>query len=299
MGNDRSLEGRVALVTGAGRGLGRAYAYALADRGAKVVVNNRSAAAGDEVVAEIGRRGAEATGAHGDLEDPATARAIVDTAIATYGKLDILINNAGGIDAPLAPFAEMTAADRDACLRQNFTSTWDVTAAAWPHLLDQGYGRVILTASPMSVYGGPGFAHYSAAKSALIGLCRVLVVEAGDKDVKVNVINPVANTRKEPQEGAWNAWFEEAFSVDYVADGVAWLVDERCTATGEIFTLGAARMAQVSITEQRGLIQEIPSFAPEAIGEQFDTVFDGGAPVQFRTITEYLGFYSQLYGAPA
>jgi NAD(P)-dependent dehydrogenase (short-subunit alcohol dehydrogenase family) len=292
------LEGRVVLVTGAGRGLGRAYAYALADRGARVAVNNRSAELGAEVVEEIARRGGEAVAVPADLEAAGAAQEIVDATIEAFGKLDILINNAGGSEVPAAPFAEITPADRDASLRNNFTTAWDVTAAAWPKLLDQGYGRVILTASPMSLYGLTGFAPYSAAKSALIGLCRVLAVEGAERGVTVNVLNPLANTRREPGEGAWAEWFESSFLPDHVAAGVAYLVDERNTATGEIFTIGGARIARVSIIESRGLVQEVDTFAPEAVEDRFDTVLDGGQPVQFRTIPEMLGYYGQLYGAP-
>jgi NAD(P)-dependent dehydrogenase (short-subunit alcohol dehydrogenase family) len=293
-----SLDGRVALVTGGGRGLGRAFAYTLAALGAQVAVNNRSTDRATAVVEELSRRGGRAVACPGDLESPGVAQGVVDAAIEAFGRLDILVNNAGGFELPQTSFAGTDPQQRDAIMRQNFTTAWDVTAAAWPHLVSAGYGRIVLFGSPIAIYGAPGFAHYAAAKGAVIGLARTLALEGAAHGITVNVINPLANTRMTPGEDDWSRWYESSFTVDHVAAVLAWLVDERFTATGQIFSVGGSRVARVYISETSGYVDEAPLTSAAAVAEHFDAVVDDGRPVEFSSLGEFLGYMGELYGAP-
>jgi NAD(P)-dependent dehydrogenase (short-subunit alcohol dehydrogenase family) len=298
MATNPPLQNRVALVTGAGRGLGRAFAYTLAEHGARVAVNGRSPDPTAAVVEEIQRRGGEAFAVPGDLTASGAPKQIVDEAFEHFGRLDIVVNNAGGAEVPLTPFVETEPAVRDALMRQNFTTAWDVSAAAWPHMVQAKYGRFVFFSSPITFYGAPGFAHYAAAKGAVVGLTRTMAVEGAEHNITVNAVNPLANTRLTPREDEWSQWFESTFLVDHVASAVAWLVDERCTASGEIFSIGGSRVGRQYISETPGYEAGAPLGSSEPIAERFDTVFDGGEPFQFSALSQFLGYLSERYGAP-
>jgi NAD(P)-dependent dehydrogenase (short-subunit alcohol dehydrogenase family) len=287
-----SLEGRVALVTGAGRGLGRAYALSLARHGAVVAVNGRSDESVSAVVDEIVRAGGRAVGCAGDLERPGVPDEVVGTAIDEFGRLDIIVNNAGGAEVPFTPFATTAKSHRDGMMQQNFVTAWDVSAAAWPHLVAGGYGRVVLFASPLAFYGAPGAAHYAAAKGALIGLARTMAVEGAEHGITVNVVNPIANTR---DVDAFRRWRDGTFSVNHVATALAWLVHECCTITGEIFSIGGSRVARVSVSETVGYICATGLHDPEDIAANLDAVFDGSHMLEFLTMDELLQYLDQLY----
>jgi NAD(P)-dependent dehydrogenase (short-subunit alcohol dehydrogenase family) len=293
---NRPLEGRVALVTGAGRGLGRAYALALAARGARVAVNNRSEAPAHEVVGEIVERGGEAVACPGDLEDAAVSRAVVERAVKARGRLDVVVDNAGGAELPQVPFAEIDPADRDALMRQNFTTAWDVTAAAWPHLVESGTGRVVLCASPIALYGSPGFAHYAAAKAALIGLGRTLAVEGEEHGIAVNTVLPVADTRRDPDDTAFFRWFAANLPVERVAALVAWLADPRCAASGEVLSVAGPRVARVSLAQSRGYVDGAESFTTESIAAHWDEVDDGRAELDFGSMGAVMAHWHEVFG---
>ncbi|MFT3865075.1 MAG: SDR family NAD(P)-dependent oxidoreductase [Solirubrobacterales bacterium] len=292
------LDRRTALVTGAGRGLGRAYALALAERGARVAVNNRSPEPAAEVVAEIVARGGEALACAGDLEDAATARRVVADATDALGRLDILVNNAGGAEIPPAPFTETTADARDGMLRQNFTTAWDVTAAAWPHLADSDAGRIVLCGSPLSLYGSAGFAHYAAAKGALIGLARTLAIEGADDEIATNLILPVADTRREPEDSDFYRWFAATLPVERVAALVAWLADPRCQISGEVLSIAGPRVARVSLAQTRGYVDSGEAFTPDSIAANWSAVEDGDDQLAFTSLGEVMAHWHEVFGAP-
>lgn len=288
------LTGRVALVTGAGRGLGRAYAITLARLGARVAVNSRSADSVAAVVDAIAQQGGEARACPGDLSEPGVPAAVVAAAVAGFGRLDVVVNNAGGSEVPSVPFAATETVHRDAMMQQNFATAWDVTAAAWPYLEAGGYGRVVLFASPLAFYGQPGLVGYAAAKGALVGLARTLAAEGAEHGITVNVVNPVADTGQSPD--AFSRWPRSRFSVGHVAASLAWLVDERCTVNGEIFSIAGSRVARVSVTENTGYVGAAELEDPEMLGRHFGEVQGDGAEHRFFTMADLVGYLDELYG---
>jgi 3-hydroxyacyl-CoA dehydrogenase/3a,7a,12a-trihydroxy-5b-cholest-24-enoyl-CoA hydratase len=242
------FDGRVALVTGAGRGLGRAYALLLAARGAKVLVNDLggawtgegggSAGPADEVVAEIKAAGGEAAANYDSVLDGAK---IVQAALDRFGRLDIVINNAGILRD--VSFHKMTDEDWNKIFAVHVQGAYAVTHAAWPILRDQGYGRVIFTTSAAGLYGNFGQANYSAAKMSLVGLGFTLAVEGEKRNVKVNIIAPIAGSRMTatilPPEVC------EQLKPEYVAPLVAYLCSEGCDVSGGVYEVGAGVTARV------------------------------------------------------
>src|SRR5437870_5476086 len=193
------FDGRVAIVTGAGGGLGKSHALLLASRGAKVVVNDlggsftglgRSSAAADQVVDAIKAAGGDAVASHDSVED---GDKIVKTAIDAFGRLDIVINNAGILRD--VSFAKMTQQDWDLVYKVHVLGAFRVTHAAWPYLRDQGYGRIIMTASAAGIYGNFGQANYAMAKLGLVGFANTLAHEGRKRNVLVNTIAPIAGSR--------------------------------------------------------------------------------------------------------
>jgi 3-hydroxyacyl-CoA dehydrogenase/3a,7a,12a-trihydroxy-5b-cholest-24-enoyl-CoA hydratase len=193
------FDDRVVVITGAGGGLGRAYALAFAARGAKVVVNDRggdirgvgsSDGPADQVVAEIVAHGGTAVASHDSVTD---GERIVQTAIAAYGRIDVLVNNAGILRD--RSFKKMSLEEWDAVRQVHLDGAFSVTRAAWPLMLGQQYGRIVNTASPAGLYGNFGQANYAAAKAGLIGFTRALAIEGAAADITVNVIAPIAGSR--------------------------------------------------------------------------------------------------------
>ena len=196
------LDGRVALVTGAGGGLGRRHALTLAGLGAKVVVNdvggtvhggNGDAAPADRVVAEIEALGGEAVAHHASIADPAGAQSLVELAVERFGSVDVLVNNAGILRDKT--FAKITLEDFEAVLAVHLMGTVYCTHAAWPVMLEQGYGRVVVTTSGSATNGNFGQSNYAAAKLGVVGLMNVLALEGVRKGVLINAIAPGAATR--------------------------------------------------------------------------------------------------------
>jgi len=179
MSNNFRYDGKVAIITGAGGGLGKAYALLFASRGAKVVVNDlgtsfqgegKSSKAADVVVDEIKKAGGEAIANYDSVED---GDKIVKTALDTWGRVDIVVNNAGILRD--ASFLKMQDKDWDLIYRVHLKGSYSVTKAAWPHMRDQGYGRIIMTSSAAGIYGNFGQANYVAVKLALLGFAKSLV----------------------------------------------------------------------------------------------------------------------------
>ncbi len=247
------FDGQVAIVTGAGRGLGREYALMLAARGARVVVNDFAcrpdgapggANPADEVVRAIEQAGGTAVAAPYSVTDQAAA--IVDTAISTYGQLDILVNNAGISGGGW--FAEIPPADWQRMIDTHLDGTVAVTRAAWPHLARGGQGRIVNSSSNAS-FGAPFTSHYSTAKSAMIGFTRSLAMEGAASNIAVNAIMPAAYTRLTAQipDPVLRDYLAAHFQPERVAAFVVWLLTS--DINGEVFSVGAGRAARVVLAE--------------------------------------------------
>jgi len=254
------LDGQVAIVTGAGAGLGRAYALDLARRGARVVVNDLGGArdgtgvgaskAADAVVAEIKETGGEAVPNYDSVASPDGAAGIVQTAIDTWGRVDIVINNAGILrDKSLA---KMEPADWAAVRNVHLDGAFYVTRAALPHLRDRGYGRVILTTSAAGLYGNFGQTNYSAAKMGLVGLMNTLKLEGKKYDIKVNTLAPIATTRL--TDDILPPDLQEKLQPEFVVPLVTYLASERCAVTGETFNAGMGYFNRAAIVDGPGTV---------------------------------------------
>lgn len=253
-----SFEGQVALVTGAGAGLGRAYALDLAKRGAKVVVNDlggdphgegADAAPARKVCDEIKAAGGEATPNFDSVSSYDGGFNMVKTAIDAYGRLDVVICNAG-ILRDIA-FHNMSEADWDAVFAVHIKGSFTVLRAAWPVFRQQSYGRVVLTTSSSGIYGQFGQANYGAAKTAMLGLMNVLKQEGVKYNVNVNTVAPVAGTRLTqtvmPQE------MVERLKPELVVPAVTWMVSKECQDSGIIIEAGAGNFNRASIVKGPGV----------------------------------------------
>lgn len=274
-----NYNGRVAVVTGAGAGLGRSHALLLAARGAKVVVNDlggtvagtgASKSAADSVVAEIRAAGGEAVANYDSVADE-TARRIIDTALKSFGRIDILINNAGNnIESS---FRKMSMADFRAVLDVHLMGAVYCTQAAWQHMLDQQYGRVVMTTSAAGLYGGHGLSNYAVAKIALVGLMNSLCLEGASRKVTVNAIAPMAMTRM--SKDAMDDKTGPLLKPEFVTAIVGLLCSESHTGSGDIISCGAGYYSKIGIVEGAGVYfgAEAPP-APEQIAERFADICD-------------------------
>ncbi|KAI9255468.1 hypothetical protein BY458DRAFT_520097 [Sporodiniella umbellata] len=271
------FDGQVAIVTGAGGGLGKAYALLLAKLGASVVVNDLGGSthgqgadnrAADVVVEEIRQAGGKAVANYDSVEE---GDKVVETALKAFGRIDILVNNAGILRDK--SFARMTDADWDLVHRVHLRGTYKVIKAAWPHFVKQSYGRIINTASAVGLYGNFGQTNYSAAKLGTVGLTRTLALEGQRKNILCNVIAPNAGTRMTatvmPPE------MVEAFKPEYVAPLIAFLAHSSNEETGGIFEVGSGWIAQVRWQRTGGV--GFPSnreLTPEQVAEAWGRITD-------------------------
>ncbi|WP_370617767.1 SDR family NAD(P)-dependent oxidoreductase [Mumia qirimensis] len=268
------FDDRVAIVTGAGGGLGNAYARLLADRGAKVVVNdldvkNDSGQTPAGVVVEaIESAGGTAVAHNAAAGSPGAGEAMVQTALDAFGRVDIVVNNAGVVRD--RSFAKMSADELSEVLAVHFHGAFDLTQAAWPHLRQQEYGRVVLTTSVAGLFGNLGQANYSSAKAAVVGLARTLAVEGARKGIKVNVISPGAATDMTRAMLPEN--LHDKMSPDRVAPMVGYLCHESCSVSGEIFFAVAGSFARNFIAVTKGY--ENPDASIDDIAEHVDTIMD-------------------------
>lgn len=274
------FDGRVAIVTGAGAGLGRAHAHLLASRGAMVVVNDPGGsvnggggdgAAADAVVAEIKAAGGQAVANYASVSDRAGAESIVQTAIDSFGKIDIVVNNAGILRDK--SFAKMTLDEFELVLAVHLLGTVYVTKAAWPHMLEQQYGRVIFTTSGSGLAGSYGQTNYSAAKTGMLGLMNNLKFEGAKANIKVNMISPIAGTRM--TEGIIDQKLFELSKPEQVSPAVAWLSSEECDVTGEIIAAGAGYFSRVKLVKTLGYVVDPANTATiEDFLANKDKIFD-------------------------
>ena len=252
---DLSFENRVAVITGAGGGLGREHAILLASRGAQIVVNDLGGAVdgsgGDlgpaaKTAQEINDLGGVAVADGNSVSTTEGGAGIIKTAIDAFGRVDIVINNAGILRDK--SFHNMDEAMIDAVLAVHLKGAFNVTKAAWPVMREQSYGRIVNTSSNSGILGNFGQANYGAAKMGLVGLTRVLAAEGAKANIKVNALAPIARTRMTEELLGGLA---EKLDPKLVSPIVAWLVHEDCPVTGEIYSAAGGRIARffIGLTE--------------------------------------------------
>ncbi|WP_242112191.1 peroxisomal multifunctional enzyme type 2 [Luteimonas aquatica] len=282
-------DGRVAIVTGAGAGLGRSHALAFAARGARVVVNDlggsahgdgKSSSAADAVVAEIKAAGGEAVASYDSVEDGAR---IVQTALDAFGTVDIVINNAGILRD--VSFQKMTEQDWDLIYRVHLLGSMRVTQAAWPILREKQYGRIVMTSSAAGLYGNFGQANYAAAKLALVGFAQTLAEEGRSKNIHVNTIAPAAASRLLstvlPQD------VMALLKPEYVSPLVAWLCHERCEETKGVFEVGAGYIGKLRWERSEGaFLGGRQGVSVEEIAAKWDKITDFGSSTHPSSPTE-------------
>ena len=254
--SDIRFDGRVAVITGAGGGLGKTYAVELARRGASVVVNDLGGktdgtggghSMADATVKEIIEAGGKAVANYDSVATPEGGKAIIQGAIDNFGKVDILINNAGILRDK--SFLKLEPKDLDAVLDVHLRGAFFVTQPAFASMKEQGYGRIVMASSGAGIFGNFGQTNYGAAKMGLVGLVNVLAVEGAKYNIKVNAIAPVAKTRL---LGDLLGPMGDAIQPEYVTPLVTYLVSERCELTHEIFDVGAGRYARIFVGMCKG-----------------------------------------------
>src|SRR5699024_4533709 len=246
---DLGYDGKVAVITGAGGGLGRSHALEFARRGALVVVNDLggsvdgeggSHTAAQKVVDEIKAAGGEAVANYDSVATPEGGQAVIQTGLDTFGRVDIIINNAGILRD--ASFKNMDAEKLEAVIDVHLKGAFNVTQAAWETMREQNYGRIVNTSSAAGIFGNFGQTNYGAAKAGLIGLTRVLAVEGAKNNIKANAIAPVAKSRMtEDLMGE----LVEKLGPEFITPIVAWLAHEDCPVTGEVYSCGGGHVARV------------------------------------------------------
>ena len=275
MANELRFDGRVAIVTGAGAGLGRSHALLLASRGAKVVVNDlggsrhgegKSSAAADAVVDEIKKAGGEAVANYDSVEDGGK---IVQAALDAWKRIDIVVNNAGILRD--TSFQKMTADDWDLIYRVHVLGSFRVAHAAWNHMRDAGYGRIVFTSSAAGIYGNFGQANYAMAKLGLVGLSSTLAIEGKKKNVHVNAIAPLAGSRL--TETVLPKELTDSLKPEYVSPLVAWLCHESCEENGGLFEVGGGFVGKLRWERSAGALFKLGKpIAPEAIQREWSKI---------------------------
>jgi NAD(P)-dependent dehydrogenase (short-subunit alcohol dehydrogenase family) len=275
---DIRFDNRVAIVTGAGGGLGRSHALLLASRGAKVVVNDlggsmdgsgNSTKAADAVVDAIKAAGGEAVASYDGVDTAEGAAKIVATAKEAFGKLDIVINNAGILRD--VSFKKMSQDDWDKVLQVHLTGTMNVSKAAWDLLRENNFGRIVNTTSAAGLYGNFGQANYSSAKMGIVGLSKTLGHEGAKYNIRCNVIAPVAKSRM--TETIMPPEILEKLKPEFVSPLVAYLCSEQCNDNGQIYAVGGGYMARVAVVEAPGVVLR-DDITPDAVAEQWAKIND-------------------------
>ncbi len=284
------FSGSVAVVTGAGRGVGRAHARLLAARGAKVIVNDLGVDvrgdeprpdAADEVVHAIRAEGGEAVADHSSVASLDGSQALIERALATYGRVDVLVHNAG-----------RNIGDVESMLDLHVRAGFWLTDAVWADMVQRGSGRIVLTTSASGLYGdgtGPGpnpKQPYATAKAAVIGLTRSLAMRGRPVDIRVNAISPTADTRlvglnrgientraDAPSSTATPDWVSANAPASLVAAGALWLMHESCPVTGGLYAIGAGRVAEIFLGVTHGYIAD-GELEPEDVLDHLAEVHD-------------------------
>jgi NAD(P)-dependent dehydrogenase (short-subunit alcohol dehydrogenase family) len=268
------FDGQVAIVTGAGGGLGRQHALELARRGARVVVNDLSAA--DAVVEEIRAAGGEALANDASVSDAGAVEAMARQALDAWGRIDILIANAGILRD--RSFGKMAIEDFQAVLDVHLMGTMLPIKAVWETMKAQGYGRIVVTTSSSGLYGNFGQANYGAAKMGIVGLMQTLKIEGQKDNIHINAISPVAATKM--TEDIFPPAVLEVLKPEYVTPGVVYLCSAQAP-TGAILTAGAGSFALARVVETEGLHLGHNALSAEAVRENWDAISDGAGEAYF------------------
>ena len=288
---------RVAIVTGAGKGLGRSYAIYLAARGARVVVNNRRRSTGepssaDEVVQAIRQAGGQAIANYDSVEDPAAGERIVQQALDTWGRVDVLINNAG-VDQR-STFHKVSVEQFRQIFDINFYGSLYVTHAAYARMRAAGYGRIVVSTSVAGLYGLHGLTAYSASKAALIGFMRTLAMEGKSHNVLTNAIAPYAATPMTARQGNMPEEFMTTMRPDFVAPAVALMVSEQTSLNGQVIIAGKGVFRRAANVEGRGLRYAEPTEATaEALARDVAQLLDMEGATEFA---DAMAAFQQLFG---
>ncbi|HEX7874078.1 MAG TPA: SDR family NAD(P)-dependent oxidoreductase [Sphingobium sp.] len=273
---ERRFDGRVAVITGAGRGLGREYALLLASKGAKIVVNDLGSAmrGGDndadtsvaqQVVDEIRAAGGEAVANTDSVATPEGGRAIIQSALDSFGRIDILIHNAGNVR--YGTLDEISDEDFKAVVDVHLMGAFNVVRPAFPVMGAAGYGRIVLTGSIGGIYGTNAVVNYGVSKAGMIGLNNVIAVEGAEKGIKSNIILPGAVTRM--AEGLDVTQYPP-MGPELVAPVVGWLAHESCSVSGELYVSMAGRVARALIAETPGVYR--PEWSIDDVADNIDGI---------------------------
>ena len=288
---------RVAIVTGAGKGLGRSYAIYLAARGARVVVNNRrrsnsEPSSADEVVQAIRQAGGQAIANYDSVEDPAAGARIVQQAVDAWGRVDILINNAG-VDQR-STFHKVSVEQFRQIFDINFYGSLYVTHAAYARMRAAGYGRIVVSTSVAGLYGLHGLTAYSASKAALIGFMRTLAMEGKSHNVLTNAIAPYAATPMTSRQGNMPEEFMTTMRPEFVAPAVALLVSDQTSLNGQVIIAGKGAFRRAANVEGRGLRYAEPTEATaEALARDVAQLLDMEGATEFA---DAMAAFQQLFG---
>ncbi len=285
-----TFDEQVAIVTGAGQGLGRSHALELAARGARVVVNDlggardgtgSSMSAAESVVAEIEAAGGEAMANGADVTDRDAVDEMIKGAIDAWGRVDVLVNNAGILRDK--SFANMDGADFDLVVKVHLTGTAICTKAVWGPMRDAGYGRIVVTTSSSGLYGNFGQSNYGAAKLGVVGLMNTLRAEGAKYDIRVNALAPVAATRM--TEDILPDQAKALLNPEEVTPGVVFLVSKDAPS-GMILAAGAGGFAAAKIYETQGIWLAPDERTPETIAARIDDILDPDGQQEYKSGSE-------------
>lgn len=302
MSEELRFDGRVAVVTGAGNGIGRAYARLLASRGAKVVVNDVGAApmgggsdptVAPAVVKEIVDAGGEAVANVDSVSDGGDP--IIQTALDAYGQVDIVIANAGF--QSFGTFATTPVSVLRSLFEVHTVGSWNILQAAWPHLVKQGHGRALITTSTAGLYGVSAVAAYGTVKAAAIGMVKSIAPDAIEHGIRINTLSPGAKTRIHSGFGQeWQTFADEHMNPELPAQAMAYLVHDSCDANGRIFTALTHRMNEVIVSSTHGLCTPVEDWTPETIRDRWEEVEDRGDDYEPTSGQDEMGRSMELLG---